>query len=224
MAHVAGMTGAVYARKFYTKAATISFADTNPDTILDSAAGFSGAEAGDYVTVSGAAQAGNNDTFLIGTALPATLTLDAGETLTAEAAGATVTVSQALPYEQLLGFNGIDLNLEAVELETTDFTDVGASTPGRHYIAGLTSFNATCTHWWASTDLLGSWTGAKKYVAFFVKYNSAPATTTCYYYHGYVITTGLDTSAPVDTVVAQPLTLQGTGTITSATATTAWPT
>jgi hypothetical protein len=76
-------------------AATIAFVDSGPDTITDSGNGFvtAGFQAGDVIVVSGAAQAGNNGTFTIDTVVAGTITLTAPATLTAEGAGATVTIT-----------------------------------------------------------------------------------------------------------------------------------
>lgn len=74
---------------------TIAFVDSNPDTITDSGNGFvtAGFQAGDVIVVSGAVNAGNNGTFTIDTVVAGTITLTAGATLTAESAGATVTIT-----------------------------------------------------------------------------------------------------------------------------------
>lgn len=78
------------------RAATIAFVDNgaNADTITDSAGGFlvAGFQAGDQITISGATNAGNNSTFVIDTVVAGTITLLARNTLTTEAAGATVKI------------------------------------------------------------------------------------------------------------------------------------
>lgn len=73
----------------------IAFVNSNPDTITDSGNGFlaAGFRAGDRVTVSGAANAQNNGTFTVESVTAGTLTLGADHALTAESAGASVTVT-----------------------------------------------------------------------------------------------------------------------------------
>jgi hypothetical protein len=79
---------------------TIAFVDSDPDTITDSGNGFitAGFEAGS-ITVSGSAN--NNGDFTVdreGIAA-GTLTLISSDSLTAEAAGATVTINQFEQYD-----------------------------------------------------------------------------------------------------------------------------
>lgn len=72
-------------------AATISFADANPDTIDDSADGFGGFSSGQQVLVGGST---NNDAaFTAETVAVGTLTLDATNKLTTEAAGSSITIT-----------------------------------------------------------------------------------------------------------------------------------
>jgi len=77
----------------YIVAATISFA-TN--VITDSGSGFvaKGFKTGDTITVSGASNAANNDTFTNVTVAAGTITLDSGVVLTTESASATITISE----------------------------------------------------------------------------------------------------------------------------------
>lgn len=73
-------------------AATISFEEngTTADTISDSGSGFGDYADGDVIKVSGSTS--NDGVYLIATATAAALTLDSSETLSDEAAAATVTV------------------------------------------------------------------------------------------------------------------------------------
>lgn len=72
---------------------TIAFVDSDPDTITDSNNGFvtAGFVAGMELTVSGSTS--NDGTYTIDTVTAGTVTLEADETLVAELAGATVTLS-----------------------------------------------------------------------------------------------------------------------------------
>jgi hypothetical protein len=75
-------------------AATIAFVDSNPDTITDTANKFllKGFHAGDKIRVSGSVS--NNKVFTIATVVAGTITLVAGDALTAELAGASVTITK----------------------------------------------------------------------------------------------------------------------------------
>lgn len=74
-------------------AATIAFNDLNPDTITDSGSGFGSFRAGDKIVVSGSTS--NDGEYTIATAAAGTLTLIAGDSLTTEAAGASVTITSS---------------------------------------------------------------------------------------------------------------------------------
>ncbi len=82
---------------------TIAFADSDPDTITDSGSGFvtAGFESGMTITISGAAQSGNNSTFTIETVAAGTLTLDADDEVTAEGAANSITITQQDPFLQI---------------------------------------------------------------------------------------------------------------------------
>lgn len=72
-------------------AATISFADANPDTIDDSANGFGSFEADMEVIVTGSTN--NSSLFKLATAAAGSLVLQGSDTLTAEAAGSNITIT-----------------------------------------------------------------------------------------------------------------------------------
>lgn len=76
------------------RAATIAFVDNaaSADTITDSASGFltAGFQAGDQITVSGSAS--NDGSYTIASVVAGTITLLARNSLTTEAAGATVKI------------------------------------------------------------------------------------------------------------------------------------
>ena len=71
-------------------AATLTFNDADPDTITDSANGLGNFQDGQTVIISGSAS--NDRVVVINTAAAGTLTLQASDSLTAEAAGASVTL------------------------------------------------------------------------------------------------------------------------------------
>ena len=220
MAEKQGYSGAIYFTPTYT-ATTISFADTDPDTILDSAEGFVTAlfEAGNVYTVTGSSD--NNDDFTVDTVAAGTLTLAEGETLTGEVAGATVTIAAALPGVTLAQFYNWSMTAAVDELDTTSFEDAGNYT----CIAGLNRFSATAEKYWNTLNNQDAWLGAAKTVRFFTVYDATPATTTSYYYEGSLLTTSLDVNAPVGEVIKQSMTMTGTGTVPRLTTrSTAWTT
>jgi len=71
-------------------AATIAFNDADPDTIVDSGAGFGSFANGDIVEVYGSKH--NNGVYWVVTAAAGTLTLHANESLIDEIAGSTITI------------------------------------------------------------------------------------------------------------------------------------
>lgn len=90
----------------------IAFVDSNPDTITDTGTGFvtAGFVAGMPIIISGAGESANNTTFHnIATVAAGTITLQSGDSLTAETAGESVTIRTpcvALPsdYNRGLAF------------------------------------------------------------------------------------------------------------------------
>ena len=86
MAEIAGYVGAIYKETVFIRAKTIAFVDSNPDTITDSGSGFGSFSNGDEITVYNSSS--NDGDYTVNTAAAGTLTLDAGDTLTAESAGA----------------------------------------------------------------------------------------------------------------------------------------
>lgn len=106
---------------FYTQgninATTISFVNSNPDTILDSGNGFvtAGFRAGQQIRVSGAVNAGNNGVKSIASVTDGVITLSATDTLTAEGAGASITIN-AIRQVQL---NGVTYTYTGGESTTT---------------------------------------------------------------------------------------------------------
>ena len=72
----------------------IAFVDSGPDTITDTGDGFitAGFEAGQKITVTGAAQAGNNTRFTIATVAKGTITLISTDAVTTEGATEYITI------------------------------------------------------------------------------------------------------------------------------------
>lgn len=78
-------------------AATISFADTNPDTIRDTGRRFldAGFAAGDRIRVSGSTAGANDRVFTAATVTAEVITLLSTDALTAQAAGTPITLNEA---------------------------------------------------------------------------------------------------------------------------------
>lgn len=223
MAHSAGKIGGIYYKKATITADTIAFVDSDPDTITDSGDGFvtAGFEAGDYITVTGAGEAGNNDTWgPLATAVAGTLTLPGGDTLTAEIAGETVTIVEASPGTASIGGYGWSLDYAADPLETTDFADSGKRT----YIAGVTQWTGSMTCYWDAADPINEWTGTIQTLRLFTDYQASPDVTSCHYYEGDAVITMVGTQVQVDDVIRQTVNFQGTGALTFTTRSTAWDT
>jgi hypothetical protein len=131
-------------------ATTIAFINSNPDTITDSGNGFltAGFEAGMSITISGATNAGNNSTFRIVTVAAGTLTLDIADSLTAEAAGASVTITQDDPFWQIdkVERNVTDENPEEIEIidpleaQFYHYVDETEENPRRCFFLGNTLY------------------------------------------------------------------------------------
>lgn len=137
-----GATDRLMVARCYAKAPamtqiTIAFADNDPDEITDSRSNFvnAGFEAGMSVTVSGSTD--NDDTYLIDTVAAGTLTLDAGEALTAEAAGDTVTLTATTGAISTVGeFTNFQLicneynrrEYKLIKIEATDSWTVNSAT------------------------------------------------------------------------------------------------
>jgi hypothetical protein len=220
MAEVHGKVGAIYYKKATITGDGIAFVDSDPDTITDTGSGFvtAGFEDGDIITVTGTTN--NNDSFLVATVAAGTLTLDAGEAVTAEGAGASVTIVEALPGTNLAGFYNWSLSYSADALDVTDFGDGGTRT----YISGLVNWTATADKHWLTTGNQDSWIGTEVVIRFFKVYDADPTATTNYYFEGTGIVSGVSINEPVGEVVTQTLSMTGTGTLSVTNTSAAWPT
>jgi len=106
-------------------ASTISFADTDPDTILDSASGFVDAEfsADMEIVVEGSEH--NNGMFTLDTVVAGILTLIATDELVTEAAGNTITITKV---EWPKGIWGTTAQMIGYNMaRTKEFKSIGVS-------------------------------------------------------------------------------------------------
>jgi hypothetical protein len=220
MAELHGNQGTMFYRSGYISASTIAFVDgsASPDTITDSGSGF---VAGGFVagTIEVSSTSSNDSEYTVSSVATGVLTLDAGDALSSEGAGAAII--QMVPGVELGGFFNWSLNHDG---EVHDITDFGDGTV-RTFKAGLTTWTATAERWWltggASADTDPA-VGAAVFLRMFTVYTAAPNTTTNYYYEGSAIVTNHSPATPVDGIVQGSLSFQGTDTLTLVTRTTAW--
>lgn len=208
MAKQHGKVGAVYWTPTIT-AITIAFVDggAGADTITDSGSGFvtAGFKAADLITVSGSTS--NDGNYTIVSVVAGTITLATG-TLTAEAAGDSVTVFVALPGQIVAGFYGWSFTETAELAEVTDFVD-GAS-GFKKYIVGLKDWTGEASGYWL-TDDWHDWSGDEVTIRFFAVYNADPTATTANFYSGRAIVSGVDTDSAVNTAIGERIAFQGSG-------------
>lgn len=135
-------------------ATTIAFVDSNPDTITDSGSNFSnaGMKIGS-ITVAGSG-AGNDGTYTVETKADGTLTLAGADTLTAEAAGPSITIT--MHVVSIAGNAQVDTAQAKFGTGSALFDGTG------DYLTIPDS-----THWFMST---GRFT-----IDFWVRFNSLPA-------------------------------------------------
>ncbi len=210
MAATAGMSGAIYYRKAWIQAITLALVDGagGSDTITDSGSGFvtAGFEIGDLVIVSGATDTDDNVTVELTGVAAGTLTFATGTFTTGEGASALITVQEALPGTQVLGFHGWTLNRTQDDLEVTRFEDAGVEKS----IGGIKRWTATAARYFETSQLAPeSWVGTEVTIRFFYLYNAAPNVTTVYFYEGKTRVSAIETDADTQGVVNETITFTG---------------
>lgn len=208
MAATAGKTGALFYRKAWIQGTGIAFVDSNPDTITDTGNGFvtAGFEAADLVTVSGTANNNTNYTIDTGGVAAGTLTLIGGDAVTVEGASALVTVQEALPGTQVLGFHNWTVDETLDDLEVTRFEDVGIEAS----IAGIRRWTATAGRFFETTQLAPeSWLGTEQLVRFFFRYDAAPDVTTVWFREGKCRVSGISSGTDAQGVAEETYTFTG---------------
>jgi len=209
MATLAGKTGAIYYRKAYIQASTIALNDADPDTITDSGNGLvtAGFEADDLITISGSVADDGNYTIDTGGVAAGTITLVIGDALTGEVAGNPITVQEALPGTQVLGFHNWSVDLGADSIETTRFEDVGVETS----IEGVRRWTATAERFYETTQITPeSWLGTELIARFFTRYDASPNVTNAYYYQGKCRVSGISPATTTDGAGTVSYTFTGT--------------
>lgn len=207
MAAVAGKKGAIYYRRAELTATTLSFHDTGPDTIRDSSGQFriKGFRAGDYIAVAGSVS--NDGIYLVATVAAGVITLDAGEALTNEGSGTSITIAQRVPGTALVGFKDWTLDSVGDAYDVTTFAEEGEEI----YIAGNQRWSGSAARYFLSDVNYDDWIGDILLIRFFVHIEESPGVNPAYYYEGLALVTGISTSTPQNAPVEQELTFQGTG-------------
>ena len=210
MPATAGKTGAIFYRKAWIQEATLALVDGGggSDTITDSASGFvtAGFENGDIITVSGATDSNDNVTVTLTGVAAGTLTFATGTFTTGEGAGALITVTEALPGTQVLGFHNWSLDQEIELPDVTRFEDVGIE----KHITGVRSWSATADRFFETTQLApDSWLGTEVTIRFFFLYNAAPNVTTVWFLEGKTIVNNISSDAEVSGVVGETIAFTG---------------
>jgi hypothetical protein len=203
----------------YTQKNTIAFVDGggSDDTITDSGNGFllAGFVAGQSYTISGSAD--NNYSFTPSAVVAGTITVATGTTTT-ESAGALVSIKADPPGGTTYGIKDytISYNAEVVDVSTYDTVQADASAP-RDFIGTTTGWTLNAGGYYDTGETAEEdFVGRQRYFYIFPKYVAIPsAPDPAYYYHGIGIITGINPDAPVDSVVTNPVAIQGTGTLSA---------
>lgn len=217
MADIAGTAGMLRIGG-YMEATTIAFVDSDPDTLTDTGNGFllAGFVAGDTITVSGSTS--NDGDYLIDTVVAGAITLDAGESLTAESAGDYVTIKGKAPGHTTYGIKdwGLTYNGEVVDISTYDTVQANTNNE-RDFIGTVTGWTLTAGGYYDTGETAEEdFVGRPRYFYIFPKYVASPAGgDPAYYYHGMGYITGVNPDSAVDTVVNYPITIQGSGALSA---------
>lgn len=210
MAATAGKSGAIFYRKAWIQEITLALVDGagGSDTVTDSGSGFvtAGFEVGDLIIVSGATDDSDNVLVELTGVAAGTLTFATGTFTTGEGAGALITVQEALPGTQVLGFHTWTLDQSVDMLEVTRFEDVGVEKS----IVGVRRWTATAERYFETTQLAPeSWVGEEVTIRFFYLYDAAPNVTTVYFYEGKCLVSGISTDTDTQGVVNESITFTG---------------
>ncbi len=210
MAAIAGKSGAIFYRKAWIQEITLAIVDGGggSDTITDSGSGFvtAGFEVGDLIVVSGATVAADNFTVELTGVAAGTLTFATGTVDTGEGAGELITVQEALPGTQVLGFHNWASDESVDMLEVTRFEDVGVEKS----IVGVRRWTATADRYFETTQLAPeSWLSEELTVRFFYLYDTAPNVTTVYFREGKCLVSGINTVSDTQGVVEETITFTG---------------
>jgi len=220
MAELNGTTGAIYKAGALNYGLTIAFVDSNPDTITDTASGFTlanGFTDSTEITVYGSTS--NDGDYTVASRADGTLTLDAGDSLTAEAAGDKVWVYEKRPGTEIAGFHNWTLDNGVDMLDVTDFSDAGYRT----FIAGIKAWTATADRHYLTDDTTPDDDfGTVVWVRFFVRYDASPDVTNAYFLEGPAYVSGISTSVPIDGIVEETITFTGIGPLQTQTQSIAW--
>jgi len=210
MAATPGYSGAIFYRKAWIQETTLALVDGGggSDTITDSGSGFvtAGFENGDIITVSGATDDSDNGDYTLTGVAAGTLTMATGQFTTGEGAGALITVQEALPGTQVLGFHTWAVDRTVDLPEVTRFEDVGIEKS----IPGIKRWTGTANRFFETTQLAPeSWLGTEVTIRFFYLYDAAPNVTTVYFHEGKCLVGGISTDADTQDIVGETITFKG---------------
>ena len=228
MSVISGVNGAVYWNEEITDTAdagTITFS-SGDGTIISTGINFltEGYLDSMFVTISGAASTGNNQTVTFASISSGgtTVTVATGETLVLSVNDTgVITFLEAEPGYEEAGFYNWTVNYKVNLLDTTAFD---TSSGGRSYLTGITDWTASADKFFlTTTNPVDEWLGETVKVRFFLNYVATPSTgSPSQYYEGNTIVTGIDVGTPVDALVTHNIGFQGVGALTLTTRTTAW--
>lgn len=215
------MIGKVYTAP-YIQAKTIAFVDSDPDTITDSGDGFVNALFTAEKDIVVATDSTTNDgtyTIAAGGVAAGTLTLDAGDALSAESAGQLVSIVQKAPGDVKAGIRGVTFNQSVDIAEITSYD----SDTWKEFTAELKEWDATIDKMWMTAN------DGKKIFAiphlyrFFIKYFASPSGgDVAVYWEGVGIATNIGTEMPKGRLITEPITVKGIGALTLKTQNSAW--
>lgn len=208
MAAIAGKTGAIFYRKAWIQGAGIALVNSDPDTITDTGSGLvtAGFKADDIITISGSVADDGEYTIDTGGVATGTLTLVGGDSLTGESAGELITVQEALPGTQVLGFHAWTVDETLDDLEITRFEDEGIEKS----IAGIRRWSATAERFFETTQLAPeSWLGTEQTVRFFYRYNAAPNVTIVWFREGKTRISSISAGTDAQGIAIETLTFTG---------------
>jgi len=199
----------------------ISFHENTPsaDTIEDSDGLLrqKGLMPGMSLTISGSSL--NDKTVTLDTVTDAVATLIAGDDLTDESEGASVTLTSASMGAQIMGFRNIALDDGIGSEDTTCYEDY----PYEKHEVSFQNWTANPDGFWMTEALKHQWMGQEFTFRFFVRRSSSPsASDPAVYYQGNGKVHGLPVSIPLKEMVKQSLNIVGNGALSLTVKTTAW--
>lgn len=223
MPKLRGMLAKIYKAAFY-EAKTISFANTGPDTILDSADGFvaAGFVDDDKIVITGSAN--NNKTVTGETIAAGVITCASGDSLTDESAGAKVRLIKDAPGDPLYGFFRWNLTRDAILEPCTTFDDYDEANDECWEVNEVVGkrWSGSADGYWETRNSIDI-TRIPVIIRLFKAYYASPSVSKVVrYWQGVALIDGITETGEPLALVKQPITFTGVGKLTGHTKTTAW--